>query len=121
MPKPGWLLRQSRRVRAEAVEWPSWMLGNLKVNLLIPHAKDTVLWAVEHADYGSDGRWRCRTTGVILKIHKIWRTIGADSDFPFNGLEVKRVAHVFCPKCSRRQAIMYGNQIALNNLIGYRF
>lgn len=85
----------------------------------MPYSRPTVEWARAHAKYG-DGRWLCNATGTILKTHWVWRTIGAESDFPFNGLEVKRVGHVFCPKCTQRYAIPYGAQIALKDLIGYR-
>lgn len=87
------------------------------------YAKDSVDWARKHATFKC-GSWYCRKTRARMKLLPMWRTIGADSDFPFNGLEVKKVQHVFCPKCSKsymQYAPRHGNQIALNNLIGYKF
>lgn len=86
-----------------------------------PLVKSTAEWGRSHGEIGPDGKFRCKKTNKLLEVKWIWRTIGAESDFPFNGLEVKRVGHVYCPKCTPKpQFPEYGTQIALNDLEGYQ-
>ena len=85
-------------------------------------SKPTLEWAKEHATQGSDGLYRCNTTKTVLMVQKIWRTIGTAEDFPWNGLEVKQVGHVYCPACMPEPAFPeHGIAIAIGELDGYQF
>lgn len=83
--------------------------------------KPTVDWAKKHASKGSDGLYRCRKTNTVLMVQRIHRTIGAPDDFPFSGLEVKQVGHVYCPACMPEPEFpKYGSSVRLADLYGYQ-
>lgn len=86
-----------------------------------PYAKYTIEWAEPHGHVGQDGYVHCNTTDVRLNVKWVWQTIGDTDDFPFNGLEVKRVGYVYCPRCQPNMVFPeYGSPIALADLIHYQ-
>ena len=83
-------------------------------------AKSTLEWAKQHAERYPDGFWRCRRTGKKLYIKRIYRMIGAEDDFPFNGLEVRGVGHVYCHCVPNPEFPEAGTPIRLDDLDGYK-
>ena len=87
----------------------------------MPLVKTTVGWALNHADEGPDRIYRCKKYHVPLRVRYDWRTIGTAADFPFTGLEVKRVGFVYCPCCVPYPVTaQHGEPVSIRNLINYR-
>jgi len=72
--------------------------------------KSFVKWLEEHAQLGTDGKWRCKKTGEEIKQAIIGRSIWTRPFLGGSG-EVRRVVHPFCKTCDGVPDITYGEHI----------